>query len=99
MATFLSGANLTADGDTAEIHWVGGPGTLAVDGDFGGGTLKLQASFDGGSTFVDEGTSVTSAGVEEFDLPPGTILKANLSGGTTPDINVYILHRDRTRRV
>lgn len=89
----LNSATLTGDGNTDTLHWLGGrPGTVAVWGDFGGGTAKLQMSFDGGDTWIDEGSTFSADGASNFQLP-GCLMRVNLSGATSPDLNVLIRQR------
>lgn len=89
--------NLTADGDTA-ITWPGGQGQLCAQGTFGGGTLALQFSLDGGTTWTaledDPASSLSAAGTFVFSsMRTDAVdyqLRLNLSGSTTPNINIKI---------
>lgn len=92
MATELFKHNLTADGQTPEVNWPGGTGTFAVYGTFGSGTAKLQVSLNEGSTWLDVGTDTefTANGIGNYELPPGSLLRADLSGATDPDLTVDI---------
>lgn len=91
----LVNVSLTEDGQTSELNWLGGLGTVAVFGTFGSGTAKLQASFDQGSTWVDVGldTQFTADGIGNFDLPGGVLLRVDLSGSSSPSLTVNIADR------
>jgi len=82
---------LVADGDTAVIDWPGGPGLLAIAYQAGTGTITLKFSLDAGATYLPWATTITAAGAKylEFKLPQCK-LKATLSSGSTPDIDVAI---------
>ena len=86
---------LTVDGSTAVLAWVGGLGTLAGYGAFGGGSLSLEVSYDEGTTYFAVGTdtTITADGHGNFDLPHGVLLRGTLSGSTGPNILVEILPR------
>lgn len=62
--------------------WNGGRGTFSVAGTLGGATVKLQTLGPDGTTWIDAGvyTTLTAAGVGNFDLPQGPI-RAAVSGG------------------
>lgn len=78
-ATLLSNASATG----SPKLWPGGRGTFKVVGTFGGASVALQVLGPDGSTWQDVGadTTKTSAGLGNFDLPPGTI-RASVTGGT-----------------
>jgi hypothetical protein len=83
---------LAADGQSDSVAWSGGFGTVIVAGTWGGGTAKLQASPDNGTTWVDVGTDVTftANGMGNFQLPPGVLLRLDLSGATNPDLDAWV---------
>jgi hypothetical protein len=74
-------SNASATG--SDVTWPGGRGSFIVAGTFGGATVKLQLLGPDGSTYIDAGsyTTLTAAGIGNFDLPQGKI-RANVSGGS-----------------
>lgn len=86
---------LAADGSTASVEWPGGLGTFAAYGSFGGGTFSLEVSFDGGTTWFAVGTDtdLTADGAGNFSLPAEVLLRATLSGATTPSVTGEIHQR------
>jgi hypothetical protein len=49
----------------------GGKYGLDVTATFGGGNVQLQTLAPDGSTWVNVGSSITTAGFANYDLPPG----------------------------
>lgn len=82
---------LVANGDSSVVDWAGGVGFFGARGTFGSGTVKLMVSFDGGSNYQSAGSDgeFTSDGVVMFTLPR-CLLKATLSGSTSPSLYVTI---------
>lgn len=74
-------SNASATGSA--VVWPGGRGSFLAAGTFGGATVKLQVLGPDGTTWIDAGTytTLTAAGVGNFDLPQGQI-RASVSGGT-----------------
>ena len=68
--------------------WPGGSGLLAAQGGFGGGTLQPQISIDG-ATWLNLGSSLSSAGTLAFTPPPGVPFRVLQSGATTPTVLAY----------
>jgi microcystin-dependent protein len=56
---------------TAAFSLLGGKYGLDVSATFGGGNVQLQTLSLDGSTWVSVGSSITTAGLTTFDLPPG----------------------------
>lgn len=89
--------NLTADGNVPSASpWYdhgGGRVTYAAQGTFGSGTVALQFSLDDGSTWSSVGSAanLTAAGVAGAEIPP-CLIRVNLSGSTSPNLNVVIGH-------
>jgi len=88
---------LSADGQTAAYTWPGGLGLFTAYGTFGSGTAKLQYSVDDGTTYIDAGadSEFTSDDGIVFELP-NCLARADLSGYTSPTLNIKIeelLHR------
>lgn len=83
---------LSADGNSETFRADGSYDTVVfLIGDFGGGTAKIQASPDNGTTFVDlANSSFTAAGVKNIILPRETILRVNLAGATSPDLDIHV---------
>ena len=85
--------NLTANGATGAIE-IGDSGRvyMSATGTFGTGSLALQTSRADGN-FADSSviTALTAAGEGSGVLAPGVVVRANLSGATSPDINVQII--------
>jgi len=89
----LAEGTLTANGNSPNIAFPGGTGTVQADSDFGGGTLSLEVSSDTGTTFTNGGETVqlTAEGLFNFTLPSnGLIVRLNLAGATGPDIDWWI---------
>lgn len=63
---------------------------LFVTGTFGAGTAQLQQSPDGGTNWFSVGTAVTAAGRQVVTVYPGSILRLNLTGATSPNLNAWI---------
>jgi hypothetical protein len=94
---------LSADGDTAEVevhgacHFhvsgtFGGGCHFHVSGTFGGGTCKLQIE-DNDGTFRDIANASHTAAADQivrFPQRARSLVKANLSGATTPSLTVMI---------
>ena len=86
-------ATLSADGATSAVKWRGGDGNVEVSGTFGGGTATVQKSTDGGTTWKDMDTtnlSFTETTFKTFRANDGDKLRVNLSGSTTPTLEVFI---------
>jgi hypothetical protein len=87
---------LSADGDTAEVEVHGAchfhvSGTFG-GGTFGGGTCKLQIE-DNDGTFRDIANASHTAAADQivrFPQRARSLVKANLSGATTPSLTVMI---------
>lgn len=82
---------MSADGNSSSWDHAGGLAGVAVQGTFSSGTAKLQASIDGGTTYIDVDTTNaqgTSAFLFAFNFP-ACLLRVNLSGSSSPDIDVY----------
>jgi uncharacterized membrane protein len=71
-----------ASGTGSAAKWDGGNGTFICVGTFGGATVTLQVLGPDGSTYVavNAATTLTTAGMGTFSLPPGQI-RALVSGG------------------
>lgn len=83
--------NFTADGNSASAIWNGGEGIITVSGSFGSGTVKFQISRDNGATWIDPANgSFTAADAKRFKLKSGYLVRFNLSGSTSPDIDAEI---------
>ena len=78
--------NGTATGP--QVQWPGGRGVFTAAGNFSGATVALQMLGPDGATWFNTGTdtTLTSAGVGAFDLPPAQV-RANVTGG--PPIGMY----------
>jgi len=70
---------------------------IEVSGDFGsGGTVTIERLSNDGSTWVAERdlsrvvVSVTTKEIIPFELPYNVTLRAQLSGSTSPDLNVWV---------
>jgi len=82
---------LNSDGNSSAWDHLGGDAGVAVQGDFGSGTVKLQLSMDGGTTYVDV-DSTTAQGTAAFTCGlkfPPCKLRVNISGSSSPDVDVY----------
>lgn len=89
--------NLDADGQTATYQYEGGDGSYTAFGTFGSGTATLQYSIDG-TTFIDvssDAALTANGGVAITNLPPCSV-RVNLSGSTSPDLNVHV-YRFKTK--
>lgn len=83
--------NFTANGSSDEVEWKGGKGAFAAKGSFGSGTVTLHAKFDETQGFVAvTSTALTAENVLSFELPNSAIVKAVLTGATSPNLNVTI---------
>lgn len=87
----LVSAVLTDNGNGITVAASGEDMLIIPKGTFGGGTLTLKVSADNGSTFVALNPSVTwtSAVGVSVSLPKGTIFRVELTGATTPSLDVY----------
>lgn len=91
----LKQEGLNADGNSTAWEHDGGLCCVHILGDFGSGTAVLQSSPDDGTTYTavikNSGTdaSWTSAGVVSVNLPRETMVRVNLSGSTSPDLDIY----------
>jgi hypothetical protein len=56
---------------TAAFALKGGKYAAVVSATFGGGNVQLQTLALDGSTWVNVGTSITAAGLSNYDLSPG----------------------------
>lgn len=56
---------------TAAFSLIGGKYGLNVSATFGGGNVQLQTLSLDGSTWINVGSSITTAGLTTFDLPSG----------------------------
>jgi len=88
----LQWANLTADGqiELGRKH-KDGDLTILLNGDFGGGTLRFGYK-DQDNTYRDfaEGASLTAATEASLAMANGVVLMAELTGSTSPDLNIGI---------
>ena len=66
--------------------WPGGTGLLVAVGGFGGGTLQVQVQGPDGSTWVNLGSSISSAGTQSFTAPAGIPIRVLQAGATTPSV-------------
>lgn len=81
----------SSDASSTQTSWPGGFGLFDAWGIFGGGTVKLQYSPDGGTTWIDDvNAAFTSNGNVVFNLPRNAVIRANLSGSTSPTINASV---------
>ena len=71
----------TTDGAGTDQGWNGGRGSLVLSGTPDGATVTFSAA-DASGVFVGLGTDavLTAAGIVNFDLPAGFILRATISG-------------------
>lgn len=89
--------NLTADGNTTDSVKTDGSFVFYAYGTFGGGTAAVQISFDGGNNFISfldqsgNPVSLTSNGYYAANMPTPALYRINLSGSTSPDLDVRIL--------
>lgn len=86
----------------AESAALAGPGTeiqvargvrnlrVAARGTFDSGTLTLQVSVDNGDNWISSATTFTAAGVGEFNLHPGELLRASLAGAGSPSVVIVV---------
>lgn len=90
--TLLSNASATG----SAVKWPGGRGVFNVVATFSGGTVKLQYLGADGSTYVDYGaaTTLTAAGSGVFELPAGTLIKANVATSTAVYASVAQVQRN-----
>lgn len=78
------------------IDWIGGEGTLYVEGTLDGATVALETRTPN-DTWVQVSTT-TTVGVSNFDLPKGDI-RAVSSGGGLAVAGIYVYVRPRYARV
>lgn len=89
--------NITDNGNVPSASpWYGHPGgrvMFAAQGTFGSGTAALQFSLDEGTTWTSIGgdASITASGAGGAELPP-CLVRVNLSGATSPDLDIVIAH-------
>lgn len=87
MASF---GTITANDDT-DLQWIDGPFIFKANGTWGGGTFVVKFKYKA-ATFKDwlTATALTSdvTGQVLYDVPIGTqvLVKATLSGATTPSL-------------
>jgi hypothetical protein len=82
--------NLAADGSTPEFSSSKNELVIVIEGDFGSGTAAIQ--IEGTSTnFVTlaDGTGTSDFAKRVF-APGNAQLRVNLSGATSPDLNVTV---------
>jgi len=82
---------LASDTSGASFSHSGGGLHYAVRVDSGSGTLKMQVSYDNGSNWEDlTGATQTATGQKNLNfIPPGTLIRPNLSGSaSTPSFVV-----------
>lgn len=90
MAAYEGDLNITGDGNTSAVQHPGGSGAFGAAGTFGGGTLTMEISFDGGTTWVDVlDSAMTADDVYAYALP-ACLIRGNLSGASTPDIDIFV---------
>ncbi len=59
---------------SAAMHWPGGKGNFVVVAAFGGGSVALQYLASDNATWITHtDSSLTAAGMFNFELPPGQI--------------------------
>src|ERR1017187_7978934 len=89
VVTLLSNASATG----SYFVWLGGKGTLTVEGTINGATLAVQFLSLNGTDIPARDVwgsllSFTAAGQQHFELPPGQI-KMKVTGGTPSALFVY----------
>jgi hypothetical protein len=60
-----------APGNTTAAKLKGEKYAVLVNATFGGGNLQLQALALDGTSWINVGSTITAAGLTNFDLPPG----------------------------
>lgn len=85
--------NLTADGNTDINVPIGGEYSLAAFGTFGGGTLSAQ--FASGTTIfrsyvADTAKFTTNGEIILTNCGTRDVIRLNLNGSTSPDLNVVL---------
>ena len=82
---------LSANGDTEEVL-VHGACHFHVSGTFGGGTCKLQVEDNNGvfQDIANASHTVAADQIVRFPQRARSVVKANLSGATTPSVTVMI---------
>ena len=80
---FLTNAVTTPAPSATGVQWNGGRASFTVVGTFGGATVALQWLGPDGVTWVNVGTetTLTAAGVGNFELPRGK-LRVTVTGGS-----------------
>lgn len=58
-------------GASAAKNLKGGTYAFSATATFGGGNIQVQALMPDGATWANVGTSLTAAGMNTLDLPPG----------------------------
>jgi len=99
---FTTSTPLVANGSTPAVPYSATTGrcTVAAWGTFGGGTLTMEMSPDGGTTWIaldPSGSTVntfTANGVGNFQINIDCLVRATLSGATTPSVNVKFGGKD-----
>jgi hypothetical protein len=99
----LLNATFAANGSTSTRPYDGDAVlAFAASGTFGGGALVLQWSADGGTTWftakTQQGTDVSLTATGYFTriyLPIGCIVRATLTGATTPSITLNLLQESK----
>lgn len=77
-----SGASFMLPTDLTLLAW-------AAQGTFGSGTVKITASPDGGTTFFQL-DSTTSAACKHISSITDVLVRAEVTGSTTPTLTVFI---------
>jgi hypothetical protein len=67
--------------------------TVYASGGFGGGNVQMQVSPDGGTTWVNDGTTITADGVTEFSTA-ATAVRAVLAGATAATLSLWVVPHD-----
>lgn len=86
MAKKFFSANLTADGQ-AVLGEVDGKFAIQIEGTFGSGTVEVQGKIGGSNYDLIAGKTYTGDVADTFSFA-GEV-QFDLSGATTPNINIY----------
>jgi hypothetical protein len=81
--------NLTSNGTAGPVTTTGGSVHVQLQDDIGGGSAAIRINL--GSGFETD-TTLTEVETKVLDLPQGAQLDVVLSGSTSPDLNVVIIH-------
>lgn len=83
---------ITVTGNSPQVDFQGGNGTLFVTGGFGGGTCTLQLLAPDGATWLSLGTGtvLTAAGLGGFICPAGQ-MRLNVAGAAAATIQAWVV--------